>query len=455
MNRIFATALVLGPLLLAACEAGHRMPEPLGEDISGWMAEARVPGLVMAKVENGRVAWSAAFGERAPGEAMTTTTLFNVASLTKPVFASTVMHLVSENRLSLDEPISQYWVDPDVTDDPRHQKLTPRILLSHQSGFPNWRGNDRLRFMFEPGARHEYSGEGYEYLRRALERKTGQTLPELVAEQILHPLSMGRTSLGWSDNLGDDVVTGFDEAGEPIDTGLRARRPNAAANLMTTVDDYARFAAWIARGADLPEPLLGEMGRPQAMHTGPAERFGLGWKLVPLGGHEALMHDGREPGVRTFFIVLPQTKEALTIFTNSSNGELLFRPIVEASLPMGSEIMASMDRLVWTYLQRLPPQALLPLSRTIARSPSFLSTLLHAVDVALIQPASLPEAEKAEASRAIDPYVFALFNHDIQPEQVEALMELLLEENGEGFVLHDSFDAETARSWVLALGDTS
>lgn len=448
-----SAAIAFGMFAMHPVLAVDMPPARLQHQIPALMQKINVPGLAIAKVENGRIAWHAAYGERAPGEPLHVDTVFNVASLTKPAFASMVLQLVAEDVIGLDDSLDKYWVDPDIADDPRHSQLTPRIVLSHQTGLPNWRGNDKLDFMFEPGARHEYSGEGYQYLRHAIEKLADKDLTELMQVRVFEPAGMANSLMGWSDGIGENIATGFNEAGEPIDTAIREREPNAAANLMTTVDDYARFTAWVADGADLPKALFSELQRPQALHDDPAERFGLGWKLIPLEKGEALMHDGREPGVRTYAIVLPGKGEALVILTSSSNGELSFRPLVKAALANGDEVMQSTDRLIWDYLVHLPPQALVPMSRGIARSPSFLSTLLHSVDTMLIQSSSLSASEKAEAADAVDPYVFALLDGDIEAAQAEKLIEMLLVTDGDGLQLVKQFDATAARAWLAALRD--
>lgn len=450
---ILLTSVVagLGLLAMPTAHTSDTPPAEIQQQVPALMQKLRVPGLAIAKVENGRIAWHAAYGERAPGKPMERDTVFNVASLTKPAFASMALQLVADDSLELDEPLHTYWVDPDVADDPRHRLLTPRIVLSHQSGLPNWRGNNKLGFMFEPGARHEYSGEGYQYLRHAIEELAGMELPQLMQEHVFEPAGMQRTSMGWSDSLGNNVATGFNEAGEPIDTAISEREPNAAAHLMSTVDDYARFTAWMADGANLPAELFDEMRSPQALHEDPAERFGLGWKLIPLNDGEALMHDGREPGVRTYAIVLPGKGEALVILTNSSNGELSFRPLVEAALSDGDQVMQSADRLIWDYLVHLPPQALVPMSRGIARSPTFLATLLHSVDTTLVQVSALSAKEKAAASAAVDLYVLALLEGAIEPAQAEQLIAQLLVKNGDELQLVRKLDAPAARAWLAAL----
>jgi hypothetical protein len=127
--------------------------------------------------------------------------------------------------------------------------------------------------------------------------------------------------------------------------------------------------------------------------------------------------------------------------------------LIKAALADGERILRSTDRLVWEYFERLPPQALVPMSRGIARSPSYLSTLLHAVDTMLIQTSALNESDKTAATRAIEPYVFALLGGDLAPEQAEKLIELLLEKDGDALRLVTGFDAEAAQAWLAGLNE--
>lgn len=177
---ILIATLYFGLSPARAVQTDMSAPEKLIQQIPELMRKAHISGLAVAKIEKGDIAWHAAFGQRTTGEPLETDTVFNAASLTKPVFATMSLHLVADGALQLDEPLHQYWVDPDVADDRRHQALTARTILSHQSGLPNWRGDRQLAFMFEPGARHEYSGEGYEYLRRAIEKLTQTRLSSLI-----------------------------------------------------------------------------------------------------------------------------------------------------------------------------------------------------------------------------------------------------------------------------------
>ena len=433
----------------AAEPASGAAPAGLIEGLPRLLGKTGVAGVAIARIENGRVAWTAVAGERAPGLPLTADTVFNVASLTKPAFALMVLKQVADGRLGLDQPLADSWVDPDVADDPRHLALTPRILLSHQGGFPNWRGDQPLRFDFAPGARHEYSGEGYEYLRRALERSTGRSLRELMQASVLEPLAMGDTAFGWSARFEQRTASGFRSTGHAYPGGdLPQRTPSAAANMLTTIGDYGRFAAWVARGADLPPALFQDMQRPQALHEQPAEQFGLGWRLLDVDGTTVLSHDGREPGVRTQVFVLPASAEALVVLTSSDNGELLTRPLAAALLPRGQQLLASIDRDIWTFLQRMPVDQVAGVARMVAGSPSFMSKFLHAVDEALIAHSDLPAAERASARAAVDAYVGAMQAGEIDRPQAEALVGLL--RNGEqGW--HAAFSSARQREWIAAL----
>ncbi len=91
-----------------------------------WLKDSDVPSVAVAYIKDGKVAWTAVYGEQSPGVAATEKTLYNMASLTKPITAETVLRLASAGKLSLDEPMAPYWVDPDIKDDPWTPLLTPR-----------------------------------------------------------------------------------------------------------------------------------------------------------------------------------------------------------------------------------------------------------------------------------------------------------------------------------------
>ena len=172
--------------------------------IEKWLKENKVPTLGLGIIENGKLKQVKVFGEIAKGVSAPYNTIFNVASLTKPVTAMVALNLVSLGKWNLDEPIYKYWTDPDIANDPRSKKLTTRIILSHQTGFPNWRwlsDSKKLNFQFDPGTKYQYSGEGFEYLKKALEKRFHKSLQQLANELIFQPLKMYESKFVWDKNI--------------------------------------------------------------------------------------------------------------------------------------------------------------------------------------------------------------------------------------------------------------
>lgn len=445
---IFSLLMTIG---LQTASASASPPSAVVTKTQSIVRDAAISGMAIVKVDDGKINWTHQLGIRSEDQNIGSQTIFNAASLTKPVFAMLVLRLVAEGHLELDEPLAEYWIDPDIADDPRHKALTARIVLSHQTGLPNWRGKNELSFLFSPGSRHEYSGEGFEYLRRAIEKKLGMNISDLTKKYVFDPAAMASSSMGSRSSHLDNIAKGFNENLAQIETGITQRSANAAANLMTTAEDYARFLIWVADGANLPENLYKEMSSPQSLHQDPAERFGLGWKLIPLESGEALFHDGRERGVRTFAVIEPSGKEGLVILTNSSNGDLAYRTVSSAALSYAAAFWQSTDRLVWTYFNSLPGQALRPMSKAIARSPAFLQTFLHAAITNLIVPSELPDNDKQLAEQAVKPLVLKLLNGALDPSQTEELITSLFAEKNGNLTLVSTLDKSEAAAWVRKL----
>ena len=201
-----------------------------------------MPSVAVAYIEDRKVAWTAAYGEQSPGVPATGKTLYNMASLTKPVTAEVVLRLASTGKLSLDESMSPFWLDPDIKDDPRSKLLTPRLCLSHQTGFANWRRmtSGVLTIRWEPGTQTGYSGEGYDYVGRFAEKKMAEPFDALAQEIELDPIGMNETSYTAKQwYAGRLAVPHGPKAEEPVDPV--ATTWNGADQLRTTIGDYAKF----------------------------------------------------------------------------------------------------------------------------------------------------------------------------------------------------------------------
>jgi CubicO group peptidase (beta-lactamase class C family) len=174
------------------------------DQIQQLLKENKIPALGLGIIRDGKLKHVKVFGELRKGQPAPVNTVFNVASLTKPIVALLALKLVSSGKWSLDEPLDKYWIDPDLKDDPRHKKLTTRLVLTHQTGFPNWRWltkSKKLEFVNEPGTKYQYSGEGFEYLRKALEQKFKRPIEELANDLIFKPLQMRDTRLVWDARI--------------------------------------------------------------------------------------------------------------------------------------------------------------------------------------------------------------------------------------------------------------
>jgi hypothetical protein len=165
-------------------------------DIEKLLKDNNVPGMGIGIIENGKLTKVEVYGTLDNQKTAPYNTIFKVASLTKPIVALTTLKLIDRGLLDLHEPLYKYWIDPNLKSDNRYQKLTPKIILTHQTGFPNWRymtETNKLAFEFDPGTKFQYSGEGFEYLRKAIENKLGKSIEELAKELLFDPLEMKDT----------------------------------------------------------------------------------------------------------------------------------------------------------------------------------------------------------------------------------------------------------------------
>jgi CubicO group peptidase (beta-lactamase class C family) len=337
-----AGALCAALALAGPLAAQSHIPLEFRDSVPAWLAETHVPGLVVAVLEGGKVRSIQSFGELGPGKQMSPRALFNVASLTKPVVAITTLELADAGLLNLDESLDRDWIDPDIRNDPRHSKLTARLILSHQTGFPNWRHEsptEKLGFLFDPGTRFGYSGEGFEYLRRALEHRFGRSLQQLSDSVLFRPLHMSETSYGWNPRIDTArFAFGHDTLGVRVSAPMRTSdRPNAADWLVTSIGDYARFAEYVLAGAGLSKATFANMSRAQVQLAGkPGESMGLGWEVMrgPPEDSTILLHTGADEGIGTLIILLPASQRGLVLFTNGERGMDVIMKILKPTLRM-------------------------------------------------------------------------------------------------------------------------
>ena len=294
------------------------------------MDSALIPGLALAILDNGRIVWRGGFGtpDSKAGRVSADRTVFEAASLSKPVIAYAVLKLADAGQLDLDRPLINYTPYPDFHGDTLGNLVTAKMVLSHTTGLQNERiGNDSLRFSFTPGTRFQYSGEGYVFLGRAIEAITGRPLAEAIRTLVFDPLGMTRSSFIWETRFENDAAVGHGRFGE---ARKRTRPPVARApsSLQTTASDYARFLQAMLNGAGLL-PQSWQLMQTPAVDVSPGVSWGLGWAIEKDSTGNTLAHhgDNSDSGFTAFTLVSVERQCGLAYFANSANGLSIVREV--------------------------------------------------------------------------------------------------------------------------------
>ena len=251
------------------------------------------------------------------------------------------MRMLSQGVFTLDEPMAPVWTDPDIANDDRRNLLTPRICLSHQTGFANWRSmtGGKLTFTFTPGARYGYSGEGFEYLARFMEKKSGLPLDQQAKQLVFDPLGMHDTAFTYQPWFAGRIAVPADADGHWLNPAF-ADKPNSADKVYTTAGDYALLLQAVLRNAGIAPQIAAERDRIQVSQKQQACAklpqqlcpddlgSGLSWSILRAHKIVILMHTGHDPGVYTFAWISPTTQSGAVILTNGENGKKLVPEIL-------------------------------------------------------------------------------------------------------------------------------
>jgi CubicO group peptidase (beta-lactamase class C family) len=307
------------------------------------MAVGPVPGMVIGLVP-GKIE---AFGT------VNADTVFQAASLSKQVTAYLAFALRDQGKLDFARPLVSY-VD-DIAD-ARSRRATIRQVLSHSSGFPNWRfeAGQGLLADFEPGEQWRYSGEGYVYLQRIIEKVTGKAFAEVAEELAFGPLGMRSSAMRWKPEWEGRYALPHRRDGKPVMNWDRSARavdaavkklgrelryedsitlvkdglpngiaPNAAASMVTTANDYSRFVAAAMKNRELLAPQV-------TMRSGKDWMlgWGLGWGIERVAGREYLWQWGDNGGYKNVVFAEPKKGTAVFVFTNGDAGRNVYDRVI-------------------------------------------------------------------------------------------------------------------------------
>ena len=300
--------------------------------------DKQVCAVAYATIHAGNISSSGGASGCDRGRKPTGDSVFQAASLSKPVFAYAVLKLAQDGSLNLDVPLVSYLTHgylhiqnpfafgrPLITDDvvaPELQEVTARMVLSHTSGLPNW-SSDPLAFDFKPGTGWQYSGEGFMLLQRVVESITNEGLDDFMRHRLFDPLGMSNTAFRWKPQFADAFVPGMPRYME-IPEAL------SPFSLHTSASDYAKFLV----------ALMADKQAVQLIIQSPASvvpKLGLGWGLgwgVEQGEKEIFIWQwGNNPGYRAFVMASTSTGDAVVILTNNEEGLAMAEPIVAKVLP--------------------------------------------------------------------------------------------------------------------------
>ncbi len=314
------------------------------------MEEFKVTGVGLGFIENGKLVNTEYYGEQSPNIPVSDSTMFNVASSTKAITAEVFLRLAAKGEVSLDESISDYYVYADIVDDPRHKLLTPRIILTHRTGFKNWPyeyEDGKLAFENDPGKTFGYSGIGFYILAKFLEEKLTTTFPHLVEEIIFKPLNMTNSSIVIESWFEDKRPTPVDNKGnymKPYDFNIGYWNP--ADELHISIEDYSKFLISSMNNEGLTEELilerekvLSDLSNDPVFGTAestsddfypPSYGFGLGWWVFDYGdGNKNIQHGGNDKGEAAMAYFHTKSKNGLIVFCNGGNATFMLPKIVE------------------------------------------------------------------------------------------------------------------------------
>jgi CubicO group peptidase (beta-lactamase class C family) len=359
---VFVLFLTLAQPLAPAQDKTGQAPAPLRAKAKKEQAVAKldsliprlldegiVPGLSIALVQNGELTWHHGFGVKnsQTKEPVTDNTVFEAASLSKPVFAYAVLKLVDAGKIDLDTPLTKYLPgNYDVGDDARINQITARHALSHTPGFPNWRPQGgALKIHFTPGDRFSYSGEGFVYLAKVVEHITGEKFNDFMKKMVFDPLGMTDSSYVWQDSYATQHTFRHSATGAPTGQN-KSTQPNAAASLRATAQDFGRFMVAVMKGTGLKKATAKQMLTAQIKVSesgtnntarapeklSPYLSWGLGWGLQTTSDGLAFWHWGDNGNTKAYVVAYDKQKFGVVVFTNGAAGLSIVPEIVNEAI---------------------------------------------------------------------------------------------------------------------------
>jgi CubicO group peptidase (beta-lactamase class C family) len=311
---------------------GHEVAEDdLDNFILKQMRKDKLPGLSIAIINDSKIAYKRVFGvqDMSTNQKVNENTLFEAASISKPLFAYFVMKQVENGLLDLDKPLYEYLPYNDISYDERYKLMTTRMVLCHTSGLPNWR-KDSLRLGFTPGEGFEYSGEAYDYLKMVLAKIKNTDdigLDNIFYKEIVVPIGARHMYYTWNNYTAEHKAMGHRKGKTTDKESQPPWKPNifgSGYSLHTESNDYAKFLIELMNPKVLHKSTVDEMLKSQVNLPAKSGFRSLGWIGWSLGfaidstsQGVRYIHTGDNGDFQTYCHFYKDKKMGLVFFCNS------------------------------------------------------------------------------------------------------------------------------------------
>lgn len=297
--------------------------EKVDRFLDAQMSYFHIPGLSIAIIKDGEIVYRRGVGVKdlASREPVGNETLFEIASLTKPMFAFAVCRLVERGILDLDTPLYKYLPYPDIENDDRYKLITARFVLCHRTGFPNWR-DGKLEIEFMPGTQQQYSGEGFEYLAKVISHLTGKSIAEVMYDEVFSLMGIENTYLTWTEKSDQSMVAiPHSRENFPMEKSEWSD-PWVAGCLHTDAGNFARFMLGLIEGKGLSKAGYIEMFRPQfpVEDETADQNFSLGFVVGSSPAGVSYGHGGHNRGFTSAFNLYKEKKCGYVFSVNNYQG---------------------------------------------------------------------------------------------------------------------------------------
>ncbi|HTI10446.1 MAG TPA: serine hydrolase [Puia sp.] len=336
-------------------------------DMTNMIREIGVPAISLAIIDSDQVVFSGTYGYREMGKKIIAdeNTVFEAASLTKMFLLFVVQQLVQEGAFDLNKPMYQYLEYPPLEHDPRYKLITPRMILSHSSGIENWKwehNKDTLEIVSNPGEKFVYSGEGYQYLAKVIEKVLHQSYEHYIDERVLQPLGIKKTYLKYSlsgsgadrKEIPSDYAIGYNDFEEAFKK-TKDTFPVPASGAQTTAGEYAKLILAMFNGKYLSQQQVRNMLLPIVRVREDRDEvwMGSGFSEIYTEKDTIISFSGSNPGFKSEIFYSVPHKRGFIFLTNGDRGDMVITRLNKMSAVMNIDFL-----FAESYYEQYPSTAI-------------------------------------------------------------------------------------------------